>query len=209
MTVTLHDYWRSTASYRVRIALAFAGIDWRGQGVDLLRGDQRGGGHLDLNPQGLVPVLEIDGAHLTQSLAIVEYLDETRALGLIPSDPLDRARVRAVAYAIAMEIHPVCNLRVARFAVEKSEGTLTMQGWMREFIAPGLVAVERMIDGGPTCLGGRVSLADLCLFPQIYNARRWDVDLGGLPKIQRVIAHLSQMPQFTQTAPENVRPMTA
>jgi maleylacetoacetate isomerase len=116
----------------------------------------------------------------------------------MPTDPLDRARVRAVAYAIAiaiaMKIHPVCNLRVARFAVEKSAGTLTMQGWMREFISPGLVAVERMIDGGPTCLGVRVSLADLCLFPQIYNAQRWDVDLGGLPKIQRVIGHLSQIP---------------
>jgi maleylacetoacetate isomerase len=112
----------------------------------------------------------------------------------MPTDPLDRARVRAVAYAIAMKIHPVCNLRVARFTVEKSAGTLTMQGWMREFISPGLVAVERMIDGGPTCLGVRVSLADMCLFPQIYNAQRCDVDLGGLPKIQRVVGHLSQIP---------------
>ncbi|MEJ2002845.1 MAG: glutathione S-transferase N-terminal domain-containing protein, partial [Maritimibacter sp.] len=104
--IRLYDYWRSSASYRVRIALGLAGLDWQSDAINLLDGDQRGAAHLARNPQGLVPALEIDGEVLTQSLAIVEYLDETRGLGLLPDAPLERARVRALAYAIAMEIHP-------------------------------------------------------------------------------------------------------
>lgn len=201
MTAILHDYWRSTASYRVRIALALAGLDWRAAQVDLLDGAQTAPDHLSRNPQGLVPVLEIDGASLTQSLAIVEYLNETRELGLLPSDPLARARVRALAHAIAMEIHPVCNLKVARHAVAISGGTITLQDWMQTFIAPGLAAVEQMLDGGDTSLGGQVTLADLCLYPQIYNANRWGIDLEEMPKIQRVAAHLSTLPAFVETRP--------
>ncbi|MEJ2002939.1 MAG: maleylacetoacetate isomerase [Maritimibacter sp.] len=201
--IRLYDYWRSSASYRVRIALGLAGLDWQSDAINLLDGDQRGAVHLARNPQGLVPALEIDGEVLTQSLAIVEYLDETRGLGLLPDAPLKRARVRALAYAIAMEIHPICNLSVAKHAAEASGGAISMEGWMQHFIANGLAAVEEMMTGGETCLETGLSLADICLVPQVYNARRWGVDLEPLPKIQRACDYLEALPAFAAAAPEN------
>ncbi|HSF62894.1 MAG TPA: glutathione S-transferase N-terminal domain-containing protein, partial [Paracoccaceae bacterium] len=144
--VTLYDYWRSSAAYRLRIALGLAGLDWTAVPVDLATGENRHADHLARNPQGLVPVVDIDGLRLTQSLAIVEYLDETRALGFLPADPVGRARVRTLAYAVAMEIHPVCNLSVARHAATASGGAITMEGWMHHFIPRGLAAVEALLD---------------------------------------------------------------
>lgn len=199
--IELHDYWRSTASYRVRIALGLAGLEWESLPVDLVAGAQTRVEHLARNPQGLVPVLNIDGHLLTQSLAIVEYLNETRGLGLLPSDAIDRARVRALSHAIAMEIHPICNLRVAKFATSQSE-KITMQNWMQTFIRPGLEAFEEMLDGGSYCFGDSVSLADVCLLPQIYNADRWGVDLTNMPKIRRVASHLNQIDAFLQAHPD-------
>lgn len=200
--ITLYDYWRSSASYRVRIALNLAGLDWQAQPVNLAEGDQRAGDHLARNPQGLVPVLEIDDHRFTQSLAIIEYLDETRGLGLLPADPPGRARVRALAHAVAMEIHPVCNLRVARYAVDHSNGGITMESWMQEFIASGLAAVEKMVDDGDYCYRNSVTLADLCVAPQLYNARRWNVDLGPLPRLVRIGAHLDTLPAFAAAYPK-------
>lgn len=200
--VRLHDYWRSSASYRVRIALGLAGLTWDTVVVDLLSGAQKSEAHLAVNPQGLVPALEIDGQVLTQSLAILEYLDETRGLGLLPDDPLGRARVRTLAQAIAMEIHPVCNLAVARYAAEASGGAIPMAGWMQRFIAPGLRAVEAMLEGGAFAYGDGVTLADICLMPQLYNARRWDVDLEPLPKIRRIEAGLAEIPAFAAAHPD-------
>lgn len=201
--ITLYDYWRSSASYRVRIALGLAGLDWHPETVNLLDGDQSGPTHMSRNPQGLVPALDIDGEMLTQSLAIVEYLDETRNLGLLPADPLARARARAVAHAISMDIHPVCNLRVAKYAIAASAGKITMEGWMRHFIAPGLVAVEAMLHGGDYCVGNHLSLADLCLVPQVYNADRWGVDLANMPRVRQVVAHLETLPAFIAAHPKN------
>jgi maleylacetoacetate isomerase len=207
--IRLYDYWRSSASYRVRIALALAGLDWETVPVDLLAGDQRASAHLARNPQGLVPVLEIDGLRLTQSLAIVEYLDETRGLGLVPADPAERARVRAIAHAVAMDIHPVCNLAVARAAIDAAQGALAMEGWMRRFIGPGLAAVEAMVDdgacGGPFCAGGRATLADVCLAPQLYNARRWGVDLAPMPRLRRIEATLAALPAFAAAHTDRAR----
>lgn len=200
--IRLHDYWRSSASYRVRIALGLAGLDWQSLPVDLVAGAQTAPDHLARNPQGLVPVLEIDGAQLTQSLAIVEYLDETRGLGLLPATPLERARVRALAHAVAMEIHPVCNLRVAKFATAQSGGTLSMQDWMQAFIAPGLAALEEMVEDGLYCFGTSVTLADICLVPQLYNAQRWGVDLAPLPRLARIGAHLETLPAFAAAHPD-------
>lgn len=200
--ITLYDYWRSSASYRVRIALNLAGLDWRAVAVDLTDGSQRSREHLGRNPQGLVPVLEIDGHSFTQSLAIIEYLDETRGLGLLPADATGRARVRALAHAVAMEIHPVCNLRVARYAVDHSAGGITMESWMRQFIAPGLAALEKMVDDGDHCYRSSVTLPDLCLVPQLYNARRWGVDLAALPRLTRIGAHLDALPAFEAARPE-------
>jgi maleylacetoacetate isomerase len=207
--ITLYDYWRSSAAYRVRIALALAGDPYRRVAVDLLEGEQRGEANLARNPQGLVPTLEIDGLRLTQTLAICEYLSETRGLGLLPEDPAGRARVRALAYAVAMEIHPVANMRVARRAAEWSGGTRKPEEWMRVAMEVGLAALEAMLDHpatGPFCHGDRVSLADLCLVPQVYNARRWGVDLSALPRIAAIDARLTELPAFAAAHPDRVKP---
>ncbi|WP_323038750.1 maleylacetoacetate isomerase [Gemmobacter sp.] len=204
--IRLYDYWRSSASYRVRIALGLAGLDWQTVPVDLLAGEQRSPDHLARNPQGFVPALEIDGRCLTQSLAIVEYLNETHDMALLPNDPHARAQVRATALAIAADIHPVCNLGPARHAVAQSNGGITMEGWMQHFIAPGLAAVEAMVEDGSFCHGKGVTLADICLMPQLYNTHRWGVDMQPLPKLRRIEAHLAGLPAFQAAHPDRVKP---
>lgn len=200
--IRLYDYWRSSACYRVRIALGLANLEWTPVPVNLLEHAQREPEHLARNPQGLVPVLEIDGQRLTQSLAIVEYLNETRGLGLLPDDPAEKATVRALAHGIAMEIHPVCNLGVSGYVVKESGGAITMQGWMQRFIAPGLAAFEEMLADGDHCHREYVTLADICLMPQLYNARRWNVDLEPMPKIRRIEDTLKAIPAFANAHPD-------
>lgn len=209
MTVVLHDYWRSSAAYRLRIALRLARIPHDTVTVDLLSGAHRAPGHLARNPQGLVPVLEIDGLVLTQSLAILDYLDETRGTGFLPVDAPGRARVRALAHAIAMEIHPVCNLSVARHAVDHARGGITMEGWMQTFVGRGLAAVEALLDHpstGAFCHGDRIGLADICLVPQVYNARRWNIDLAPHRRIGAVMARLERVPAVADAHPDNFAP---
>ncbi|MBL8561177.1 MAG: maleylacetoacetate isomerase [Gemmobacter sp.] len=202
--VILHDYWRSSSAWRVRIGLNLAGVAYRRHPVDLLAGAQRDAAHLALNPQGLVPVLEIDGLRLTQSLAILDYLEETRGAGLLPSAPAARAAVRALAHAIAMDVQPVCNLRVARHAVSLGA---TMEGWMQHFIAPGLAAVEAMLPPeGAFCHGAAPGLAECCLVPQLYNARRWGVDLTAFPRLLAIEARCAALPAFAQAHAEALRP---
>ncbi len=201
--IKLYDYWRSSASYRVRIALGLAGESWETVIVNLLEAEQQSDAHLMRNPQGLVPVLEIDGNRFTQSLAQIEYIDETRGLGLLPSDPVGRAEVRALSYAVAMDIHPVCNLRVVKWAVEHSGNQISNEGWMQHFIGEGLAAYEEMAQGGPFSYGDRVTLADVCLMPQLYNAQRWGVELADLPKISRIKDSLDQIPAFQNAHPDN------
>lgn len=201
--ITLFDYWRSSASYRVRIALGLAGLGWTSVPVDLINGGQTSLDHLARNPQGLVPVMEIDGAMLTQSLAIIEYLDESHGLGLLPATPLARAHTRAIAYAIAMDLHPLCNPRVATVAVAHSHTTLTINAWMQTFMAPALLAVEQMVSAdGRYCCGDTVTIADLCLVPQLYNARRWEVDLAALPRLSAIDTALCKIPAFIAAHPE-------
>ncbi|MGC1505389.1 MAG: maleylacetoacetate isomerase [Sulfitobacter sp.] len=203
--IKLYDYWRSSASYRVRITLGLAGEQWDSEVVNLLDGTHRSEAHLSRNPQGLVPVLEVDGHSLTQSLAQIEYLDETRNLGLLPETPLGRAEVRALSYAIAMEIHPVCNLSVAKWAVEQSNQAITMQDWMFHFITRGLSAYEQMVADGDYSYGDGVTLADVCLMPQLYNAERWGVAMEAFPKIRRIKARLETLPAFQQAHPDATR----
>lgn len=207
--IILHDYWRSSAAYRVRIALNLLGLPFESRPVDLLKGEQRGPANLARNPLGLVPTLEIDGLCLTQSLAVLEYLDETRGTGFLPADPAGRARVRALAHAVAMEIHPVCNLRVARHAVDASGGAIAQEDWMRHFIGLGLGGLEALLgDGraGRFCHGDEVTLADLCLVPQLYNARRWGLDLAPFPRIARIDAALQELPAVQAAHPDRVAP---
>lgn len=209
MTTTLYDYWRSSAAYRVRIGLGLIGEGWEAVPVDLTKGAQRTPEHLARNPQGLVPVLAIDGLSLTQSLAILEYLDETRAAGFLPVDAPGRARVRALAYAIAMEIHPVCNLRVARHAIDASAGAITIEAWMRAFIGPGLAAFEALLDHPATgrfCHGDTPGLADICLVPQLYNADRWGVSLDAMPRIRAIRAALDAVPAVAAAHPDRHAP---
>lgn len=206
MNTILHDYWRSSAAYRVRIGLNLLGLSYNADPVDLLAGDQRAAENLARNPQGLVPSLQIDGLMLTQSLAVLEYLDETRRAGWLPQDPGKKARVRALAYAIAMDIHPICNLHVVRHAV--ALGGTTTEAWMQHFIAAGFVGLEPMLaqTSGPFSAGDQVTLADICIVPQVYNARRWGVDMAAFPRIAAVDANLAALPAFAAAHPDRVKP---
>lgn len=204
--IVLYDYWRSSAAYRVRIALNLKGLAYRAVPVNLLTGENGEAANLARNPQGLVPTLEIDGLTLTQSLPIVEYLDETRpAPRLIPQDAVARHRVRAIAAAIANEIHAVCNLSVARRA--SGGEPAAMAEWMRHFIPKGLAAVEIMAAKGRT--GGFVhgdapGLADICLMPQLYNARRWEVDMSPFPVLREIEANCAALDAFERAHPDAV-----
>ncbi len=201
--IVLYDYPRSSASYRVRIALNLAGLSHERLMVNLLEGEQSGPEHLARNPQGFVPVLDIDGHRFTQSLAILDYLDSTRGLALLPDDPVERARVLALAMVIAVDLHPVCNLSVANRATGGTDPGRAE--WMQAFIDKGLTAFEAMLDGfeqAPFCTGGRPGLADLCLFPQLYNADRWGVPLDGMPRIRGVREACDRLPAFADAHPD-------
>jgi maleylacetoacetate isomerase len=208
--VILYDYWRSSAGYRVRIALNLAGIAYRSVPVDLLKKEHKSSDHLKRNPQGLVPVLEINGALLTQSLAIIEYLAETRGLpGILPADPMNRAKVRALAYAIAMDIHPICNSGVVAHVMEiTGKGEEARADWMKKFIGEGLAAVETMLqeNQGPLCFSSAPTLADICLVPQFYNARRWGVHMTHFSRISGICKKLEQIDAFAKASPERVKP---
>jgi len=205
--VILYDYWRSSASYRVRIALNLAGIAYEAVSIDLLTGANREPEHRQRHPQGLVPVLDIDGQRFTQSLAIIEYLDTTRDLGLLPSEPARRAKVQALAMSIAIDLHPVCNLSVASYATQSKEPARTE--WMQHFISPALLNFEAMLEDfeqNPYCCSETPSLADLCLIPQLYNADRWGADYANCERIQSVAATCASNAAFIAARPEKVQP---
>lgn len=206
----LYTYWRSSASYRVRMALNLKGLEYESRPVHLVRdgGQQRAPDYSALNPQQLVPTL-IHGKYvLTQSLAMLEYLDETfPATALLPRDAGERARVRAIAQAIACEIHPLNNLRVLTYLTGPAgldeDGKLA---WYRHWTESGLAAVEKMLDDpgtGRFCHGDEPTLADCCLLPQVYNADRFNCDLSGLDEVRRICDELLQVPAIGQAAPEN------
>ena len=207
--ITLYDYWRSSASYRVRIALNLAGLPFETVSVDIFKGDHRLENHLKRNPQSFVPVINIDNKSFTQSLSIIEYLNETRGLDLLPKDHAKKARVTALAYAIAIDIHPICNLSVSSFAEEISGEENYKQKWMKKFIGPGLEAFEKLLEDFPMgsySVGDTPSLPDICLIPQIYNAMRWEVDIAHLSRINSIIQSCNKHPAFINAHPDFFKP---
>lgn len=205
MSLTLYTYFRSSASYRVRIALALKGLSYESVPVNLLKGEQKNPDYAKLNPQKKVPAL-VDGKHfLTQSLAIIEYLEETHPNPpLLPKTPHERARVRALAQTIAGDIAPLNNVGPLKFLTEKlgvSEDGKNQ--WYAHWIADGFAALEQILSSGAGtyCHGDRVTLADCVLVPQVFNARRYNVDLSPYPTIIRIDAALNELPAFQAAHP--------
>ncbi len=203
----LHTFWRSSAAYRVRIALALKGLEFESVARHLGRAEQSSAEYLALNPYGLVPLLEDDGFAIGQSLAIIEYLDETHPdPPLLPKDPRARAEVRATALAIACDIHPLNNLRVLNYLRGPlAQDTSGVEAWYRHWIATGfegLEAAARARAAGPCLHGDSVSLADVCLVPQMYNARRFHCDLSPYPTLVAIDAALRGLAAFAAAAPE-------
>jgi maleylacetoacetate isomerase len=208
--VKLYGYFRSSAAYRVRIALNLKGLAWESEPVDLRppANAQRSPAFLALNPQGLVPVL-VDGERvITQSLAIIEYLDEVRRTPpLLPAAAADRAQVRAFALAIACDIHPLNNTRVLGYLrAQLGADEAAVSAWYAHWVTRGLHALEaqvaRLGSDGRHMFGDSVTLADVCLVPQIYNARRFNCDLAPCPTLVSIGAHLETLPAFARAAPE-------
>lgn len=202
----LYDYWRSSAAYRVRIALNLKGMDYAQIPVDLRAGQQRDKGYLELNPQGLVPFMRDGDVGLGQSLAIIEYLEERHPEPpLLPEDPERRAAARAIALLIACEIHPLNNLRVLQHlerALECDESV--RMAWYRHWIAEGFGALESMLPktAGEFCVGDRPTIADVCLVPQVYNARRYHCDIEPYRTIRRIDEHCRALDPFARAAPD-------
>lgn len=201
----LHGYWRSGAAYRVRIALALKGLAYETHGHDLRTGAQKAADYVALNPQGMVPALQIDGAVLTQSPAILEWLDETHPQPpLLPADPLARARVRAMAALIACDIHPLNNLRVGKSLREDfGADQAAVDAWAARWIVPGFTALEALVerDGQGWCFGDTPTLADACLIPQIYSANRFNVPLEAFPRLVAIDAAAQAHPAFIAAHP--------
>jgi maleylacetoacetate isomerase len=209
MPLRLHDYWRSSAAYRVRIALALKGVAYERVGVNLLEGEQGGAANRAVNAQGLVPTLVLpDGTALTQSLAILEWLDAAYPEpALWPSEPVARARASAMALVVVADIHPVDNLRVlkrleAKFGADQA----AKDDWYRHWVVEGLRALEAMAGEGPFLGGAAPGVADCCLVPQLYNARRFGVDLEPYPKLVAADSAAAALPAFQAAHPDRVRP---
>ena len=208
MPLTLHGYFRSSAAYRVRIALNLKGLSYDQVCVHLRKGEQREPAFLALNPQGMVPAL-IDGeAVLTQSLEILEYLDEAYpdTPPLLPVDPLGRARVRALAAVVACDIHPLNNLRVLKYLTGPLEQSVeSMAAWYNHWIAEGFMALEAMLAGdahtGRYCHGDVPTMADVCLAPQVFNSFRHSLDLTPYPTISRLWNTYQDHPAFAAAHP--------
>ena len=205
----LYGFFRSSAAYRVRIALNLKGLSYEQHAVHLRRNDQAKPDYRGVNPQGLVPAFEIDGQTLIQSLAIIEYLDETHPEPpLLPAAPADRARVRALADIVACDIHPINNLRVLRYLIHfyaKNESDIGV--WYNHWIDAGFQALETLLADDPRtglfCHGDRPGLADIALVPQVVNAERYQLDMSPYPTISRIFTACQKLPAFAAAHPDN------
>lgn len=208
MSLTLFSYYRSSASYRIRIVLNLKNLPWNYATVMLNRGEQRQAEFLARNPSGLVPVLDTGPASLSQSIAIAEYLEEVYPEpALLPADPLLRARVREIMAIISCDVHPLQNLRVLnhlRDELQASEQQIS--AWIHRWIGAGFAALEQLLVSQSAndqfCIGAAPTLADALLVPQMYNARRFEVDLSPFPRLLAVDAHCQALPAFAAAAPE-------
>ncbi len=211
MLPVLHDYHRSSAAYRVRIALNMKGVDYESRTVNLLEGEQKGADYRGRNPQGLVPMLEIDGQRLTQSLAIIVYLDQLfPEPSLIPADPADGAHVRAMAMAIACDIHPLNNLRVLKYlSGPLGQSQEARDDWYAHWVTEGFEALETMAAprAGAFLFGDTPTLADICLVPQMYNARRFNAPVDVYPTLVRADSNATALPAFAAAHPEQQEAM--
>jgi maleylacetoacetate isomerase len=204
----LYTYFRSSAAYRVRIALNIKGLSYEAVPRQLARGEQRARDYLELNPLGLVPLLVDGKAAISQSLAIIEYLEETHPEPpLLPDGAAERALVRSLALVVACDIHPLNNLRVLNYLRGPlSQSDAAVSSWYRHWVAAGLQALEAEAARAPSdaqhLVGSRVTLADICLVPQMYNARRFECDIAPYPRLRKVSAYLETLPAFVRAAPE-------
>jgi maleylacetoacetate isomerase len=210
--ILMYDYFRSSASYRVRIALNLKGVPYAAIPTSLLAGEQRSEDYLALNPQGFVPALAVGDQVLTQSLAIIDWLDREYAgqgAQLIPEEPMARARALALALSIACDIHPLNNLRVLKY-LQTQLGLREdiRNNWYRHWVREGLIALEAAVTGqaGPYLGGDAPNIADVCLVPQLYNARRFEVDLTDFPTLVAADAAATALDPFAAAAPERVKP---
>jgi maleylacetoacetate isomerase len=206
MTLTLHSYWRATAPYRVRIGLRLKGLDYGYVGVNLLKGEQHADDYVTRrNRQHLTPALEADGHVLTQSLAILEWLEETHPEpALLPKDPFDRAHVRAMAAIVACDIHPLNNMRIQKALTDLGVDAAGREAWSQRWIIDGFSALEPMVAkyGKGFAFGDTPTLADCCLVPQVYSAGRYNVDLAPFPAVVAAAEHATRHPAFAAAHPD-------
>ncbi|HEY9234007.1 MAG TPA: maleylacetoacetate isomerase [Phenylobacterium sp.] len=206
MSLTLHSYWRATAPYRVRIGLQLKGLAYDYVAVNLLKGEQHAQDYVARrNRQHLTPALETDGHVLTQSLAILEWLEETHPQpALLPADPFDRAQVRAMAALVACDIHPLNNMRIQKALEQAGVDEAGRLAWSQRWIVDGFTALEPMVAslGKGFAFGETPTLADCCLVPQVYSAERYKVDLTPFPAIAAVAAHAAGHPAFAAAHPD-------
>ncbi|WP_397586158.1 maleylacetoacetate isomerase [Sphingorhabdus sp.] len=204
--VILHEYALSSASFRVRIALNLKGVEYESKSYSLRAGEQRSPGFLELNPARLVPCLEIDGLRLSQSIAVIEYLDARYPdPQLIPSDPAERAVVQAMALDIACDIHPLNNLRVLKYLEdEMGQSEQVRNRWYTHWVHAGFSALETIFRSQPEhqfAAGDTISLADVCLVPQVFNARRYNIEMAAYPRLSEINARAAALPAFVCAAP--------
>lgn len=208
----LYSYFRSTAAYRVRIALHLKKIDYRLTSVNLLKNEQKSDGYLAVNPMGLIPALRLDdGTVLTQSTAILEWLEETFTdVPLLPADPLQRARIRAMTNSIACDIHPLNNLRVLKYlAGELGVSEDAKKAWYHHWIQLGFDALEQQMEHGAYAAGDSITMADVYLVPQVFNASRFDLAMDAYPKIMSVYQRCNEIAAFMNAHPDNQEDMPA
>ncbi|MGB0360802.1 MAG: maleylacetoacetate isomerase [Endozoicomonas sp.] len=203
--LTLYSYYRSSAAYRVRIALNLKGIDFDQSIINLKKGDQHSSYYQNINPQGLVPSLETDQGLLTQSLAMLEWLEDTYPKPtILPGTPWQKAKLRSLAYQICCDIHPLNNLRALKYLQDEFDISDNAKSkWYQYWLVTGFKALESELNEQPFCYSDQPSIADICLIPQVFNALRFNTDMSSFPKISRIYHHCNTIAEFKAAAPGN------